>query len=242
MNHINETNGDMLRGTRGTMPTQETGIILGYIFYPILWATLLMMSVFVIYNIIDYIKSKPPNVQTLLDKFYIHLLPLVPVALGSSLKTVHYFMTISMFNVIPAVMIIFHNGLRTFFFQKHQKLQQCVTSISDFLSHHGLNIFPPPPEEDIPPDPSENQDPYSPENMEAMAIQAANRMAATKSKHDQAQASQQEQALEDQIRAYALNPRQHFFQAQAQTSQSAVKLNLPNYLKYRENDLPEIVT
>ena len=117
-----------------------------------------------------------------------------------------------------------------------------ITSISDFLSHHGLNIFPPPPEEDIPPDPSENQDPYSPENMEAMAIQAANRMAATKSKHDQAQASQQAQALEDQIRAYALNPRQHFFQAQAQTSQSAVKLNLPNYLKYRDNDLPEIVT
>ena len=70
---INDTNGDMLQGTRGTMPTQETGTILGYIFYPILWATLLMMSVFVIYNIIDYLKSKPPNVQTLLDKFYIHL-------------------------------------------------------------------------------------------------------------------------------------------------------------------------
>ena len=67
-------------------------------------------------------------------------------------------------------------------------------------------------------------------------------MAASKSKHDQTQASQQAQALEDQIQAYALNPRQNFFQAQAQTSQSAVKLNLPNYLKYRDNDLPEIVT
>ena len=64
----------MLQGTRGEeMATQEIGTILGYIFYPILWATLLMMSVFVIYNIIHYLKSKPPNVQTLLDKFYIHL-------------------------------------------------------------------------------------------------------------------------------------------------------------------------
>ena len=71
---INDTNDDMLGGTRGEeMETQEIGTILGYIFYPILWATLLMMSVFVIYNIIDYLKSKPPNVQTLLDKLYIHL-------------------------------------------------------------------------------------------------------------------------------------------------------------------------
>ena len=47
---INDTtNDDMLGGTRGEEMATEIGTILGYIFYPILWATLLMMSVFVIY-------------------------------------------------------------------------------------------------------------------------------------------------------------------------------------------------
>ena len=73
MNHsnINET---MLQSIRGEeMSTQDVGKVLGYIFYPLLWTALWMMSVFVISNIIAYIKSKPPDAQTLLDRFYVHL-------------------------------------------------------------------------------------------------------------------------------------------------------------------------
>ena len=83
-----------------------------------------------------------PNITLSYFAFCICHSYVVPVALGSSLKIIHYIMIISIFIVIPAVMIIYHNGLRTFFFQNHQKLQQCVTSISNLLSHHGLNIFP----------------------------------------------------------------------------------------------------
>ena len=42
----------------------------GYILFPTLWMTIWGISVFIIYNIIDYIQNKPPNTQTLLDKIY----------------------------------------------------------------------------------------------------------------------------------------------------------------------------
>ena len=45
----------------------------GYIIYPILWILMWGISIFTIYNIIDYIQNKPPNTQTLLDKIYIDL-------------------------------------------------------------------------------------------------------------------------------------------------------------------------
>ena len=45
----------------------------GYVLFPTLWMTIWGISVFTIYNIIDYIQNKPPNSQTLLDKIYIDL-------------------------------------------------------------------------------------------------------------------------------------------------------------------------
>ena len=45
----------------------------GYILLPIVWISIWGISVFTIYNIIDYIQNKPPNAQTLLDKIYIDL-------------------------------------------------------------------------------------------------------------------------------------------------------------------------
>ena len=47
--------------------------VVGYILFPIVWITIWAMSVFIIYNIIDYIQNKPQNLQTLLDKIYIDL-------------------------------------------------------------------------------------------------------------------------------------------------------------------------
>lgn len=71
--NINETE-NMLQSTRGEeMATQVVGKVLGYIFYPLLWTGLWMMSIFVISNIIAYLKSKPQDAQTLLDKFYVKL-------------------------------------------------------------------------------------------------------------------------------------------------------------------------
>ena len=45
----------------------------GYVLFPTLWMTIWGMSVFTIYNIIDYIQNKPPNAQTLLDNIYTDL-------------------------------------------------------------------------------------------------------------------------------------------------------------------------
>ena len=166
----------------------------------------------------------------------ISLSPIVPVALGSSLKTIHYLVWISVLIVIPVVMIISHNGLNQYFFEKYPKLQQCLNSISDFLSKLRFNISPPP-EEDLPPEVLEDPDPYSPNNMEEMANQAANRIAAAKAKQEASQA----QALEEYNHQWVLKPRHHSYQSQAHTSQSTYSFNLPNYLNQRDTGLPEIV-
>ena len=165
----------------------------------------------------------------------LYLSTIVPVALRSNLKTITYIFSISMFIVVPAVMIIFHNGLNHFFFEKYPRLQQCSNSISDFLSNLGLNISPPS-EEDLPPEILVDPDPYSPNNMEEMANQAADRIAAAKAKQEASQAK----ALEEYKRQW-FKPRHQSYQSQAHTSQSTYSFTLPYYLNQGDTGLPEIV-
>ena len=169
--------------------------------------------------------------------FILCLLPLINVALGLSLKIVHYILCILCYIVVPLTMIIFHERLNQYFFNKHTKLKVFVINISEFF--HCTSCVTSPPEEDLPLEDSEDQDPYSAKNMEAMANQAGKRIAESaesKAKHDLAQA----QASESVRQAWALQSRDHCLQPQASTSHSTHSFNLPTYLQRRENDMTVI--
>ena len=47
--------------------------ILGYIFILQFWMGILSLSIYFIYQVIDYLQHKPPNLQTLLDGIYVQM-------------------------------------------------------------------------------------------------------------------------------------------------------------------------
>ena len=61
----------MLRSFQDIMP--EVGTILGYIFIPPVWTFFAVLSTYFMYQLINYLTSKPSNMQTLLDGIYIQM-------------------------------------------------------------------------------------------------------------------------------------------------------------------------
>ena len=47
--------------------------VFGKIFLVLLWLALLFISIYLMYQIIKYLREKPPNAQTLLDGLYIQM-------------------------------------------------------------------------------------------------------------------------------------------------------------------------
>ena len=47
--------------------------ILGNIFLLLSWLTVLILSIYLMYQVIKYLREKPPNTQTLLDGLYIQM-------------------------------------------------------------------------------------------------------------------------------------------------------------------------